>query len=71
MAVGVIKTLSTRDRCYYTAEDVMELLGVGRTKAYNTINALRQECIENMNLSKEYPQGRVPKKYFNKRMMIE
>ena len=69
-ANGVVKELSKEDRSYYTAADVMLMLGVGKTKAYNMITALRKELFDSGTLTPVYPPGRIPKRYFNDRCMI-
>lgn len=70
MKNGVIKVLSPEERSWYTSQDVQNLLGVGRSKAYLVIKELRQELIDSGNLSPLYPYGKIPKTYFNKRMLI-
>ena len=67
---GVIRVLSPKDRSWYAARDVQQLLGVGRSKAYSVIKSLRAELIESNEMSPEYPQGKIPKEYFNTRMCI-
>lgn len=71
MAAGVIKKLSADERSFYTAQDVMILLDVSRDKAYRMIRGMREELISDGHLTKGYPQGRIPKKYFNEQCMIE
>ena len=71
MAAGVVRKLSDDERSFYTAKDVQRLMEVSRDKAYRMIRYMREECIAAGTLSKEYPQGRVPKKYFDKQCMIE
>ena len=66
-ANGVLRILGKESRPYYTAEDVVELLGVSRTKAYEIIRALRNELIQAGKLSDVYPSGKIPKKYFDER----
>lgn len=68
---GVLKVITKEERNYYTAEDVMKLLGVKQTKAYDIIRSLRTELIASGRLIEEYPAGRVPKKYFNSRCGID
>lgn len=68
---GVIKVLTRRDRSYYDADDVQELLGCKKSKAYQIINALRGELIGSGKLTALYPQGKIPKSYFNERCYIE
>lgn len=70
MKNGVIKVLSPEERSWYTAQDVQEILGVGRAKAYSVIKKLRQELIDSGTLSPIYPEGKIPKSYFNERMCI-
>lgn len=64
---GVIAVLTKAERKYYTVEDVMELLGVKQSKAYQIIRSLRDELISSGKLLEEYPVGRIPKKYFDTR----
>lgn len=64
---GIIKVLDSKDNSYYTAQDVMILLGVKRGKAYEVIRELRQELIDSGKLADCYPNGKVPKKYFEER----
>lgn len=71
MAVGVIKKLSNAERSFYDASDVMFLLDVSRDKAYRIIRKMRQECIDAGRLTSEYPQGKVPKRYFNQQCMLD
>lgn len=67
---GIIKELSKEDRSYYEVNDVMEMFGVSKTKAYDMIHVLRQELVDAGALSPVYPRGRVPKKYFDERCMV-
>ena len=66
MAVGVIKVLSRKDRSYYCAADVQELLGVSRSKAYQIIKIVRDENIKAGRLNAAYPNGKIPKAIFDK-----
>lgn len=68
---GVIRVIRPENRSYYTVDDVMDLLGVKETKAYDLINKCRQELIESNQLISDYPRGRVPKRYFNQRCAID
>lgn len=68
---GVIRVIRPEDRPYYDVNDVMKLLGVKHTKAYDLINKCRKELIDTDRLISDYPAGRVPKKYFNQRCAIE
>ncbi|MBO5610621.1 MAG: ICEBs1 excisionase [Eubacterium sp.] len=61
---GVLKVIKSKP--YYTAADVMELLGVGKTKAYDIIKALREQLIAEGKINSMYPTGKVPKKFFDK-----
>lgn len=52
---------------YYSCEDVIKIIGVGKSLAYEIIKKLRKK------MEKEYPeiitvQGRIPKWYFEKKM---
>lgn len=71
MAGGVVKELSTENRGYYKAEDVMALLGVSRPKAYKMMADMQKECKANGTLFSGYPAGRIPKKIFNKLCMLD
>lgn len=71
MKKGVIKELSPEDRTYYRVNDVAIILGVSRSKAYDMIRTMRKECMAEGMLTKGYPAGRIPKRYFNKCCMIE
>ena len=70
MANGVIKEVGKKEKSFYTAKDVMELISCGRVKAYDIIKQLRGELISSGKLSDCYPTGKIPKAYFNERMMI-
>ena len=68
---GVIRVLTKENRNYYTVEDVMNLLGVKQSKAYDIMLSLRKELIASGRLIEEYPAGRVPKRYFDSRCGID
>ena len=59
-APGVI---SPAGKYYISANEVMEYLGCKENKAYELIRQLRDEPA--------YPTGKVPRKYFFERCMIE
>lgn len=67
-APGVI---STAGKYYCDAQEVMEYLGCKENKAYELIRKLREELIDAGKLTPAYPQGKVPRKYFLERCMIE
>lgn len=67
-APGVI---SSAPSYYIGAAEVMEYLGCKENKAYEIIRGLRKELIDTGKLFPCVPQGRVPKKYFLQRCMIE
>ncbi len=71
MATGVVKKLTVEERSFYTAQDVMILLDVSRDKAYRMIRYMREDLINEGRLAKEYPQGKIPKRFFNEQCMIE
>lgn len=56
---------------YCGAKEVMNYLGCKENKAYELIRELRDELIAAGKLTPAYPQGKVPKKYFFERCMIE
>lgn len=61
-----------KPRKYYCGvKEVMEYLGCKENKAYKLIRALRKELIDAGKLTNEYPPGKVPRKYFLERCMIE
>jgi hypothetical protein len=65
---GVIRKA---DKPYYSAKDVMDLLDVSRSKAYQIVSALRGECIDEKLITPKYPAGKVPKRYLEQKLMIE
>ena len=67
-APGVI---TTPGKYYIGVEEVMEYLGCKENKAYELIRTLRKELIDSGRITKAYPVGRVPRKYFFERCMIE
>ena len=67
-APGVI---SAAGKYYCGAQEVMEYLGCKEHKAYELIRELREELIDAGKLTPAYPQGKVPRKYFLERCMIE
>lgn len=67
-APGVV---SVPGKYYCEVDDVMQYLGCKENKAYEMIRQLREELIEAGRLTPAYPQGKVPKKYFFERCMIE
>lgn len=67
-APGVISMASNY---YIGAAEVMEYLGCKENKAYEIIRGLRKELIDDGKLFPGVPQGRVPRKYFMRRCMIE
>lgn len=59
-------------RSYFLgAEEVMSYLGCRENKAYSVIRALRMELVEAGKLTPAYPQGKIPRKYFFERCMID
>lgn len=67
-APGVISKASNY---YVGADEVMYYLGCKNSKAYKVINGLRKELFEAGRLFSEVPKGKVPRKYFMERCMIE
>lgn len=70
MPSGVLKEITPDDRSYYMASDITALLGISKSKAYDMIRTMRKECIDAGKLTKAYPAGRIPKKYFDEYCMI-
>lgn len=68
MAPGVT---SAAGRYYFGVKEVMNCLGCKENKAYELIRQLRKELIDDGKLTPAYPQGKVPRKYFLERCMIE
>ncbi len=50
---------------FYTAEDLMDMLGIGRTKAYEIIKTLNAELNDKGFIT---VAGKVSKKYFHQRV---
>lgn len=71
MDTGVIKILDEKERSWYTAKDVQSLLGVSQAKAYKLIRNTRLDCVKKGTLAEDYPEGKVPKKFFNKRYALD
>lgn len=64
-------TMICTNTYYCGVDEVMELVGVKRRKAYMIISTLRKELIDTGKLTPEYPAGRVPRKYLEEKLMIE
>ena len=58
---GVIRKASVNDRSYYTADDVMNIFGDCKDKAYKMIRTTRKELISEGRIYDDYPKGKVPK----------
>lgn len=67
-APGVI---ATPGKYYCGADDVMRYLGCKENKAYEIIRELRKELIDAGRLYPGLPKGKVPRRYFFYRCMIE
>ena len=67
-APGVISAVPSY---YLGAAEVRNYLGCRENKAYEVIRGLRKELIDAGKLYPGVPQGRIPKKYFLERCMIE
>lgn len=67
-APGVIAVAKKQ---YADAKDVMNYLGCKENKAYELIGELREELLKKGKLIPGYPQGKVPRKYFLERCMID
>lgn len=67
-APGVI---SQANKYYLGAAEVMQYLGCKESKAYEVIRGLRKELVSAGRMYPGLPQGKVPKKYFKERCMIE
>lgn len=67
-APGVI---SSAPNYYISADEVMWYLGCKENKAYEVIRGLRKELVDAGKLFPGVPQGKVPRKYFLERCMIE
>ena len=52
------------EKIYYTAEDLVEMLGVSKAKAYQIIKLLNEELEKNNYITL---QGKVSRAYFNER----
>ena len=71
MAAGVVKELSTENRGYYKVEDVMDLLGVSRPKAYKMIQEMQKQLKSEGKMFSGFPAGKIPKRIFNKLCMLD
>lgn len=63
--------IAVPEKYYCGAKEVMNYLGCKENKAYELIRVLRDELIAAGKLTPAYPQGKIPKKYFFERCMIE
>lgn len=63
--------ISASGKYYCGAKEVMKYLGCKENKAYEMIRTLRKELIDAGKLTSAYPQGKIPRKYFFERCMIE
>ena len=63
--------VSAAGKPYCGAREVMEYLDCKENKAYELIRKLREELIDAGRLTPEYPKGKVPRRYFLERCMIE
>ena len=70
-ANGVLKELTPQDKVYYDCADVRQLLGVSRSKAYKMIADMRKKFISEGVLYEGYPDGKIPKKIFDRECMIK
>ena len=59
MPSGVLKEITVQDRSYYMVGDIVNILGVSQSKAYDIIRTMRKECIDSGKLTKAYPAGRI------------
>lgn len=71
MAAGIVKTLGPADKSFYTAADVQALMDVSLSRAYKMIRQMRAELIQEGCLTAAYPAGKIPKRYFNQKCMID
>ena len=71
MAAGVVKELSTENRGYYKVEDVMDLLGVSRPKAYKMIQEMQKQLKSEGKMFSGFPAGKIPKRIFNELCMLD
>ena len=68
---AVTGVISAPGKYYCGVTEVMEYLDCKENKAYELIRKLREELIEAGKLTPAYPKGKVPRKYFMERCMIE
>lgn len=63
--------ISEANNYFLGVEEVMSYLGCKENKAYSIIRSLKKELVDAGKLTPEYPNGKVPRKYFMERCMIE
>lgn len=56
---------------FYTVNDVMKLLGVKQSKAYDVMVKLKNEAVQDGLLYKGYPAGKIPKRLLEEKCMLE
>lgn len=71
MPAGVVKEVTSEDKCYYTAKDIQEMLGVGRDKSYKMIRELKDALIAQGYLFPGLKAGTIPKWLFRKAYMLD
>lgn len=63
--------ISKAQKYFIGATEVMEYLGCKKSKAYKVVEGLRKELVDSGRLFPGLPPGKVPRKYFYERCMIE
>lgn len=71
MAAGIIKELKPEDREYYTYKEVMVVVGVSRSKAYQMISSMNKQLKEEGKMFVGWPSNRIPKNVFRKMCMLD
>ena len=56
---------------YISMAEARKYLGCSKNKAYEVVRGLRKELIDAGKMYPGVPEGKVPRKYFLKRCMIE
>lgn len=63
-------TVYHTNKYYLGVNEVRKMFNLGRDKAYRLIKSMREELIKSGKLTPEYPEGKIPRPYFEERMMI-
>ena len=56
------------EKLYYTADEIAQMVGVGRTTSYKMVNQMNAELLKQGFL---VVKGKIPKEYFDESIMVD